>query len=112
MTNTNKLEIVVNFETEETKTFHQPNFIKGSVIREGVKLGKEMEDMESELDADIIDKMCEFVANKLYDGQFTSEELMDGIDARQLLKTLIDQISNVLGGGESNEGKPSKAKKA
>lgn len=109
---TNKIELVVNFETEETKTFHQPSFIKGSVIREGVKLGKEMEEMENELDADIIDKMCTFVAQKLYDGQFTDEELMDGIDARQLLNTLIEQISNVLGGGEANEGKPSKAKKA
>lgn len=91
-----KIELVINEETMETKTYLQKPFIKGSIIREGMRLGKEIDSMES-LEEDIIDKLASFVADRLYNGQFTADQLIDGTDARELIPMLLKQLETVFG---------------
>ena len=94
-------------ENGEVKRYHAPAFIKGSVARKGFNLGKEFQKLEStggEFDDDLLDKLYGFIANDLYDGQFTAEEFEDGTDAREVLSVAMEQLGGILG----DEGKTTK----
>ncbi|UVD88814.1 MAG: hypothetical protein NRZ54_11450 [Staphylococcus haemolyticus] len=94
-------------ENGEVKKFHAPAFIKGSVARKGFNLGKEFQKLEQnggEFDDDLLDKLYSFIANDLYDSQFTPEEFEDGIDAREILSVAMEQLGGILG----DEGKTTK----
>lgn len=94
-------------ENGEVKKFHAPAFIKGSVARKGFNLGKEFQKLEQnggEFDDDLLDKLYSFIANDLYDSQFTPEEFEDGIDAREILSVSMEQLGGILG----DEGKTTK----
>ncbi|EKU50315.1 phage tail assembly chaperone G [Staphylococcus massiliensis] len=93
-------------EEGNVKKFHAPTFIKGSVARKGFKLGKEFEAVGQdgkEFDDELLDKLYAFVANDLYNGQFTAEEFEDGLDARDVIKEAMAQLSGIL--GDDDEGK-------
>lgn len=94
-------------ENGEVKRYHAPAFIKGSVARKGFNLGKEFQKLENtggEFDDDLLDKLYNFIARDLYDGQFTSEEFEDGTDAREVLSVAMEQLGGILG----DEGKTTK----
>ncbi|TBW91761.1 hypothetical protein MOV58_10580 [Staphylococcus hominis] len=94
-------------ENGEVKKYHAPAFIKGSVARKGFNLGKEFQKLENtggEFDDDLLDKLYSFIANDLYDGQFTAEEFEDGTDAREVLSVAMEQLGGFLG----DEGKTTK----
>lgn len=94
-------------ENGEVKRYHAPAFIKGSVARKGFNLGKEFQKLENtggEFDDDLLDKLYGFIANDLYDGQFTAEEFEDGTDAREVLSVAMEQLGGILG----DEGKTTK----
>ncbi|ASN72185.1 hypothetical protein 7F3_12 [uncultured Caudovirales phage] len=94
-------------ENGEVKRYHAPAFIKGSVARKGFNLGKEFQKLENtggEFDDDLLDKLYNFIANDLYDGQFTAEEFEDGTDAREVLSVAMEQLGGILG----DEGKTTK----
>ena len=94
-------------ENGEVKKYHAPAFIKGSVARKGFNLGKEFQKLENtggEFDDDLLDKLYGFIANDLYDGQFTAEEFEDGTDAREVLSVAMEQLGGILG----DEGKTAK----
>ena len=94
-------------ENGEVKRYHAPAFIKGSVARKGINLGKEFQKLEKsggDFDDDLLDKLYGFIARDLYDGQFTAEEFEDGTDAREVLSAAMEQLGGVL----SDEGKTTK----
>lgn len=94
-------------ENGEVKKFHAPAFIKGSIARKGFNLGKEFQKLEQnggEFDDDLLDKLYGFIANDLYDGQFTAQEFEDGTDAREVLSVAMEQLGGILG----DEGKTTK----
>lgn len=94
-------------ENGEVKKYHAPAFIKGSVARKGFNLGKEFQKLENtggEFDDDLLDKLYGFIANDLYDGQFTAEEFENGTDAREVLSVAMEQLGGILG----DEGKTTK----
>ncbi|MEK4169362.1 hypothetical protein NST64_08460 [Staphylococcus sp. FSL W8-1268] len=94
-------------ENGEVKRYHAPVFIKGSVARKGFNLGKEFQKLENtggEFDDDLLDKLYNFIARDLYDGQFTAEEFEDGTDAREVLSVAMEQLGGILG----DEGKTTK----
>ena len=102
------IELVVDFETGETKTFYQPKHIKGSVALEGLSLGKEFQEKgENNIGKDDFMKLASFIAEQLYNNKFTAEECIDGIDARSLFQTLMEQLTSVFG---DDSGKSSKEK--
>lgn len=112
-----KIELIVNHETGETKTFYQPSTIRGKAARVGIRLAKKLEavDKEQTLPEDeMIDEMLQYIAEYGYNNQFTADELEDGIDSRDLFQTLgneVGAILNRMGEDGDKPGKPTKAKK-
>src|SRR5699024_1954031 len=107
---TKKIELVIDDKEGTTKTYHQPTFLKGSIVREGVKLGNETNNAD-DVDGDMNDKLCKCVADRVYDEQFAADELLDGIDAREVIPTLAGELSSIFGDVQGS-GKPTKEKKA
>ena len=102
-----KKYIELQDENGEIKKYHAPAFIKGSVARKGFKLGKEFQKLENdggEFDDELLDKLYGFVAHDLYDDQFTPEQFEYGLDARDVLRVAMEQLSGILG----DEGKTTK----
>jgi hypothetical protein len=59
----------------------------------------------------MIDKLIDFVANKIYNKQFTKEELFNGLHAPDAIETLQRQIMFVAQGQQTDETKKFLAKK-
>ncbi|WP_278925338.1 phage tail assembly chaperone G [Staphylococcus auricularis] len=95
-----KKYIELTNEKGETKRYHAPGFIKGSVAREGLQIGKKLDEMKDSVDPDVLLEIYQFIADKLYDGQFTAQEFEDGVDARKIIRIATEQLANVLGGEE------------
>lgn len=102
------ITLVTNFETGGTKEFFQSKHIKGSVTLEGLEIGKELAKKGDEVGGAEIREVASFIAKDLYAGQFTSEELIDGLDARELIESLMNQLTSVFG---SSSGNATKVKK-
>lgn len=103
------IELVVNFDTEEKKTFYQPTHIKGSASLEALELGKEMQKKGDDVDSSDFERIADFIAEKLYNNKFTRDELIDGVDATNLFSALTEQLQSVFG---EDSGKSSPEKKA
>jgi len=103
------IELVVDFETLETKEFFQPQHLKGSVTLEALTIGQKLDKVGTNLEVKDLKEVAAFVANKLYNGQFTDEELIDGIHAYELIDVLMEQLTSVLGAESENFTKAKKA---
>lgn len=100
---TKSIELVINFETGEKKTFNQPEHIVGSAALEGLAIGKKMQKKgEENIEPSDIERVADFVTEKLYPGKFTREELIDGLHAPLMMTTLMDQLSSVFGDETEN----------
>lgn len=108
---TKQIDLVVDFETEETKTFYQPKHLRGSAALEALTLGRMLEKKGEDIEAKDFESIADFVANHLYNGQFTREQLIDGIHAPNLTSTLMEQLRSVIRGDDSGEENFTKAKK-
>lgn len=106
-----KIDLVMDDNGEETKTFYQPVRIKGSAARVGLKIAKKMEEIENGIpDDEFLDEMLQYIAEYGYNNQFTAQELEDGLDARDLFEELSKQVAGILN-RQDDGGKPTKAKK-
>ncbi|MCE5038396.1 phage tail assembly chaperone G [Staphylococcus auricularis] len=92
-----KKYIELRTEDGKKKRYNAPTFIKGSVAREGLALGKKLEKQEEDFDPDIMLELYQFIADKLYEGKFSAEEFEDGIDAREILGVAMEQLTQSLG---------------
>lgn len=91
-----KVELVMDFETGETKTFYTPPNPKGSVTLDALDLGKELEKTEeTEVNSDIFRRIAEFVAERIYNNRFTKEELIDGLGS-SLLEKLPELLTHAM----------------
>jgi hypothetical protein len=59
----------------------------------------------------MIEKMLDFVANDLYKGQFTKEDLINGLHAPEAVEILLEQLLFVANGQQTDETKNFLAKK-
>lgn len=113
----NMIELVKEVKEGEiiTEKFLTPVFIPFSVVYEAVDLTQEIDNSEKEKSAssekDMIDKLLDFVANKIYNKQFTKEQLFDGLHAPDAIQTLQEQIVFVAQGRQTDETKKFLAKK-
>lgn len=100
-------------EKGETKRYQQAPFIKGSVARKGMRIGKKAQKLEhpenlsEDFEDQFFDELYSFVANDLYAGQFTPEEFEDGIDVHEVVNVAMEQLTSVMG---VDEGKTAKKK--
>ncbi|MGY0692987.1 phage tail assembly chaperone G [Virgibacillus sp. FSP13] len=86
----------------ETKTFQYPFFVKGVFTKKAIDLGAELEENEFVVPGDLFDRITSFIV-ELYNKQFTSDELTNGIDAGKIIETYISILMGVLQGDSKNE---------
>lgn len=86
-----------NEEKEEftTKTY-SVGFIKGRVLMEALKIQSEMEAGEL-TDALFFEKLVDFVTDTVFQGQFSTDDLLDGIQSSELMDTLQRIFLEVMG---------------
>ena len=105
----NKIELVKNPEEvlkgaePEIETFWTPPFIPWRKMREAMELQKEFEENEMD-ELDITDKMADFVANDIYGGRFTKDDLYDRMhcpDGNEAVKSQISFLANGEAAGTS-----------
>lgn len=100
----NMIELVKEVKEGEviTEKYLTPVFLPMSVTYEAIDL---MADDEKANERDMIDKLLDFVANKIYKGQFTKDELLNGLHAPDAVKVLQEQILFIAQGEQTSETK-------
>lgn len=110
----NMIEIVTEVKEGElvTKKFVTPMFIPMRVVYEAIDLVAELNTRKNSAEEkDLIEKLGSFIAEKVYNGQFTKDELFDGIHAPNAIDELFSQILFISRGEQSEEVKKFLAKK-
>ena len=108
----NMIELVKEVKEGEivTEQYWTPVFLPMSVVYEAIDLMVEEEQSKSN-EREMIDKLLDFVANKIYKGQFTKDELLNGLHAPDAIQVLQEQILFIAQGQQSDETKNYLAKK-
>ena len=101
----NMIELVEEVKEGEivSKKYLTPMFISLSVLYEALDMIEEIDNNKKE--KDIIEKMLDFVTTKIYNNQFTREQLFDGLHAPDCSKILYEQILFVTQGAQNDETK-------
>lgn len=107
------IELVKDVKEGEiiTENYLTPVFIPLAVVYEAIDFMSEMEKEEKTSEKELIDKLLDFVANKIYKGQFTKEDLFNGLHAPDAIRVLQEQILFVAQGQQTDETKNFLAKK-
>lgn len=108
----NMIELVKDVKEGEivTEKYLTPVFLPMSVVYEALDLSDELASGQAK-ERDMIDKLLDFVANKVYKGQFTKEELVNGLHAPDAIQSLQEQILFIAQGQQTDETKKFLAKK-
>lgn len=84
------------------------NFVSGRALRETAKINKlfnSLSDDPANFDDDAIDVLADYVV-LVYANQFTRDEFYDGIDAREIIPTVIKLMEKI--SGQLNNSAPQK----
>ncbi|MDX8288833.1 hypothetical protein SLL00_03470 [Metabacillus indicus] len=99
-----------------TEKYLTPVFIPFAVVYEAMDMMEQIEKSEDKKTAgsekELIDKLLTFVAEKIYNNQFTKEDLFNGLHAPSAINTLQEQIIFVSQGRQNNETKKYLEKKS
>lgn len=107
----NMIELVKDVREGEivTEKYLTPVFIPFSVVYEAIDMTQEIDNSEENKnpasEKELIEKLLDFVANKIYNKQFTKEELFNGLHAPDAIQTLQEQIIFVAQGRQTDETK-------
>jgi hypothetical protein len=101
----NMIEIVKEIKEGEiiTQKYLTPVFIPFSIIYEALDMIEEINKAKTE--KDLLDKMIDFVATRIYNNQFTKEELFNGLHAPDASRILYEQILFITQGAQSDDTK-------
>jgi hypothetical protein len=101
----NMIELIKEVKEGEivTEKFLTPVFIPFSIIYEALDMIEEIN--KSKTEKDLLDKMIDFVATRIYNNQFTKEELFNGLHAPDASRVLYEQILFITQGAQSDETK-------
>lgn len=99
---TKSLTLVTGVKGEEleTKTYQYPFFVKGIFTKKAIDLGAELEKNGYAVRADMFDRLTNFTV-ELYGKQFDQDDLVNGIDSRNIVETYLSIIMGVLQGDTS-----------
>lgn len=108
----NMIELVKDVKEGEvvTEKYLTPVFIPLSVVYEAIDLTAEMEE-GGQSERELLGTLIDFVANKIYKGQFTKEELENGLHAPDAVQVLQEQILFIAQGQQTDATKEFLAKK-
>jgi len=109
----NMIELVKEIKEGEiiAEKYLTPVFIPLSVVYQAIDLTAETKNGGNVTEKELIDKLLDFVANDVYKGQFTKEQLINGLHAPDAIQTLQEQILFIARGQQTNETKKYLAKK-
>lgn len=113
------IEIVKEVKEGEivTETYLTPAFLPMKVVYEAIEVYAEIEKNEQRAGTDIkkekelYTRVMDFVANQAYGGQFTPDDLFNGLHAPDVNKVLFDQVLFVARGVQNDFTKKYLAKK-
>ena len=110
----NMIELVKHVKEGEivTEKYLTPVFIPLSVVYQAIDLKAETEKITPDNEKDIIDKLVDFVTNEVYKGQFSKEDLINGLHAPDAINVLLQQLLFIARGQQSDEVKNYLAKKS
>ncbi|WP_210136591.1 hypothetical protein [Staphylococcus sp. GDK8D68P] len=96
-------EVDNNGEVKDKKVYVTPGFIPFSKL---IEASKELESTEDKSEMEGLEEMLKVVCS-LYNNQFTTQELMDGLDSREAIDILKEQIEYISTGkvSEANQAK-------
>ncbi|MCC2250493.1 hypothetical protein JUJ52_11025 [Virgibacillus sp. AGTR] len=98
-------EEVMNGGEVEIEKHWTPAFIPFRVCRDAIQLFDDLEtDMEMS-EADKFDKLADFVANEIYAGKITKDDIYNRLHAPEGKDALYDQVLFVAHGQQSNDTK-------
>ncbi|WP_409297756.1 phage tail assembly chaperone G [Peribacillus sp. SCS-26] len=108
----NMIELVKEVKEGEvvTEKYITPVFIPLSVVYEAIDLADGL-NQEGQSEKDSMDKLLDFIANKIYKDQFTKEDLFNGIHGPNASAVLWEQLLFVTQGFQTEEAKNYLAKK-
>ena len=96
----------------ENKKFHRNEEINGKIARRGIKITVKLSgiaqgitDKNSEEFLNLLDQAEQFIAEDLFNNQFTVDDLQEGSDGNGYIEFLIEQTSSVM---VDESGKPKK----
>jgi hypothetical protein len=104
----NMIELVKEVKEGEivTEKYLTPVFIPFDVTYKAVDLASEWQDSGSKkTEREMLDTLIDFVANDVYNGQFTVTELKKGLHAPDAAKVLYDQVQFISQGQQDEETK-------
>lgn len=109
----NMIELVKEIKEGEivTQKYLTPPFIPLSVVYQAIDLTADMAKKTIVNERETIDKLLDFVANDVYKGQFTKEELINGLHGPEAIDVLQQQLLFVSRGYQTDETKKFLAKK-
>lgn len=86
----------------DTKQYKSAEFLPGSVMEDATDIQEKLSKASQAEDADgvkeALKEMYEFVADTIFEGQFTGEEFRAGIDAREIAKIAGQILRSVTSG--------------
>ncbi|MGL9971381.1 phage tail assembly chaperone G [Enterococcus sp. DIV1420a] len=86
----------------KTKRFKSAEMLPGSVMEDATELQVELEEIVKTNDMEeirpVLRKCYDFIANVIFEGQFTGQEFLDGMDAREILKITGQLLGSVSSG--------------
>jgi hypothetical protein len=92
-------------EVELQKYWTAP-FLPWRVTREAIQLMSRLENNDNEnKELDMLDEMAAFVADRIYQGQFTVEDLFDRLHAPDANATIIRQVQFIANGSQEANSK-------
>lgn len=107
----NMIELIKEVKEGEivTQKYLTPVFIPFSIVYEALDMISEID--KSKTEKDLLDKMLDFVAARIYNNQFTKEDLFNGLHAPDSSRILYEQILFITQGAQSDETKKYLARK-
>lgn len=114
----NRIELFKEMKDDEPvmESFLTSPFMPMSVILEANDMlakheGKELGTMKAQEMREFLDDMADFVAKRVYNNQFTKQDIFDRLHSPDAISELQQQIAFVALGIQSNETKKFLAKK-
>lgn len=106
-TKRNAIELNVGYDEEKdkpvTKVYYTSPYLSGRLFRDALSISSELEDSEDEMAN--LDKLLNFVASDIYSGQFTAEELEEGLPPYRIVQECQEQVFFVARGEQSESSK-------
>lgn len=91
---------IVLFKDGKEQTF-TPDFIPGRVLREAISFQAKQSKKDS-IDEEDVDDMINIIV-KAYGKQFSIDDVYDGVDARNFMNVIKEQLTEIISGGKGND---------